>query len=807
MAIESNLAGVARVAFEAQTAEFNRDVDKAERVYVSSTEHMSDSAIKLELAQDRLRRSLAKGPNAAREQARALLAVRQAERELAGQTDKTTRELQQQERQMGRVTRGVVAGSGVFHGLGRSVAFASGTFLGGAGLVYALRSTLEAGRDAEASQGRVAVAVRNAGLEYGRYRDQITQTITKQSQLSAFDDEDLSDAFAKVVIRTRDVGKALEALDTITNTARGRQISLEAATQLWIKASLGQVGQLRRVGIEVAKNATAQELLTKLQETYAGQAVRYGREGAGAQERLGVAIENTEETIAQGLLPTVTDLSNEISDWLSKSKNQERLQHDVNAAVKTGTSVVKGLADGLRIVKDVAEPVVDALGGIEKAAQLALIVGIVAKARKAALGFLPLQASSAATATKGVRDAAIFGRAWDVATRPRVMTVAERIAPYGGGPGVPAPGPTTTRGGRFPKIPFTLGLNGPTAVAGAVLISGGAQGGRQDAYTPKKYPRIASALAQAERDGEYPPGFLDVVREALGGNFNGKSIRDLTPAQLQRIETNLRPQRVGAEGGDRDRPNQGRAVDRPARRPTTRGGRGGRRGDGLSPIQRLELTASQAELTTNDLRDDLKAARDIEAHYAKIASNEKLKGDKLFQARQDLLQAQQRTKGIEDQIAADRQAAEETAAAKRRADREKLAATRKRIREAEARETARMVKATEDALPGNSPYANTSKGFAKGAITPAEARRRTAAAKAKAPDDSITQLRQEMGDIFRDFMQWQIDVLKNGSNVLGGNLPTHVLEQLTREQTGVMKQAFLGPRTPRRELDEAVMAW
>lgn len=74
------------------------------------------------------------------------------------------------------------------------------------------------------------------------------------------------------------------------------------------------------------------------------------------------------------------------------------------------------------------------------------------------------------------------------------------------------------------------------------------------------------------------------------------------------------------------------------------------------------------------------------------------------------------------------------------------------------------------------------------------------------PDDGPTA--DDLGALFRDFMRWQTDMLRNGPNVTGGNLGTHVLEQLTREQTSVLKGALTGPpRGAGRALDEAVMAW
>jgi len=107
------------------------------------------------------------------------------------------------------------------------------------------------------------------------------------------------------------------------------------------------------------------------------------------------------------------------------------------------------------------------------------------------------------------------------------------------------------------------------------------------------------------------------------------------------------------------------------------GGGGGTTGDGLTRFQRLTLAAQAAD-NSGDLRAELRASKALEAYYAQIASNKKLHGDKLFQARQDLLNQQGRTQAIEDQIAADAQQAQQTATTKRKASRAKLEAARKK---------------------------------------------------------------------------------------------------------------------------------
>src|SRR5205823_6470832 len=137
----SQLAAVARVAFESVgVGEVTRDLENVEHKFRGSAGQMSDAAIRVQLAQERLQRTLRQGPGAYRQQASAELALRRAERELASETGSLNRQLgrhvgalNQTEHSLGRAGRGAIAGSGLFRGLGRSIAFASSTFLGGAG--------------------------------------------------------------------------------------------------------------------------------------------------------------------------------------------------------------------------------------------------------------------------------------------------------------------------------------------------------------------------------------------------------------------------------------------------------------------------------------------------------------------------------------------------------------------------------------------------------------------------------------------------------------------------------------------------
>lgn len=316
-------------------------------------------------------------------------------------------------RDFGRTTRGVIAGSGVFRSLGRSIAFASASFLGGAGIIAAVKSTVQAAAKAEAVLGQTEVAVKSAGQSWVAYARQIQDVALAQSKLSAFEDERLLETFSRFIRRTKDVTLALKLNALAANVARGRHIELELASQLVLKASIGAAGALRRLGIDAKKGATAAQLLAILQQKYAGAAAAYGRTASGAQERFRVAIENVQEAIGKGLLPQITELLNKATDWLNNTRNQER----ITTALKKG---IHALGEGFSIAYTLAKPLVQLvsdlagkLGGWKTTIEL--LVGAWIGFKAAGIGAavaVQFANIAAAAGTKAAWRAALIATGW-----------------------------------------------------------------------------------------------------------------------------------------------------------------------------------------------------------------------------------------------------------------------------------------------------------------------------------------------------------------------------------------------------------
>ena len=815
MPIQSNLAGLARVSYEAVgLADFRGDNDAAERSYVQATSHMSDSAVKLELASERLRRALAKGPSASREQARALLAVRAAEREVAVETGRATAQLDRQNRELTETRTRATAAGGALRSLRSGIAIASGGLLGTTGLLFGLRAVVNAAGEAETAEGRLEIAYRNSGVEFDRNADAVERALAARSRLSAFDDEDLSDSLAKVIVRTRDHGKALEALNDITDVARGRQISLEAATQLWIKASLGQAGQLRRVGIEVDKNATSEQLLAKLRQTYAGQAVQYANSERAARERANVSLENAGEIIGRSLTPAIAAGAHELSDWLDKQAKSGELQRNVNEAIETGSEVVRGLAGAFRIVKGAVDPVVDALGGVENTVKTLGVLWVGLKA-KAILGFAGTALASRTTSAKMVVDATAAGRAWDIATRPRTMMVTTTTTgppgpatPGPQGPGspnvpIPIPGTRPRRGGRSVvervgqygrRIPNAVralpGGLGPSLILGSFSFFA-TQGQGQAAYDPRSGKFFL--VVNGERAGELTEELVQRYDPALWARTAGQRAASTISGAVGRVARSFGNATVTGERGASDVTGFSRSG----------GGTSGAGARRTTADIRLDISRA---LTTPETTDEERLYREQISRYQadirmferrKSLTNqqkqtlERLYGD--LGAAQSALDSirEQREQGLADQ--------QETARARRKEQRENAAAKK---RAADARERAQIERAyRDDLIDAGASIRNPN------LVAGTGGRRRSTISRpgrgAAATNDPSVITRDELGVIFRDFMA-AIVASESRSSVAGGSISTHVLESLTREQTNVLRDAVTRPRMGSRGLDEAI---
>ena len=809
---DSNLAGVARVAFEAAgVADFTRDNERAEQSYRSATDGMSDAAIRLELANERLRRELAKGPQASRAQARALLDVRRAERELTEETNRGTRAQERHQRELRQSARSATAGAGAFRGLGRQIAFTAGTFLGASGLIYGIKGALDASSNLneQVSKSRVVFGAATREVEawaknaLGLANDQALETAGSIGALLRPLGV-LEDRSAKISTRLTDLG---------TDLASFYNTDVQSALDAIRSGLVGEIEPLRRYGVILSATKVEQAAMAATGKTNAKALtdqekalarVRiileqtklahgdYSRtiEGSANQEReLQKNWRNTQILLGQTLQPTYNELLRTINRWLGDSENQERIQRDVNRAVEAGVGAFKAIRGAIDDARSVVEPLVDSLGGIENALKLIGVAWVTWKARSV-LGFTVTAASSRTASVKMIADATAAGRAWDWATRPRFMSVTT----VGGG--VPAPGraptgpaPTTPRGRTVPGV---LGIHpGVIAAVGGVLLYNAVSGSPSQAAGGFGEPVATTGDGRRiYRKG----GLLYVDGPGPGAKGSPITVRGGGGQRITmyRFESGSRPEDIPAPGEGRQP-----APPVPRAKPGAAGGAGS--GNGSTASRRtmadIQLDIARAR-TTPGTADDEKLVRELVGRLRAQAA--------VFERRKTLTKSQRATlerlygeiASAENELEGYEQEREDALerqrdrAQQRRKDRAQRAAARERTRLAEME---RITKRQRESAAKSAGLARWGWGAS---ATLAKAGR---AAKGKNEVSELERAQRALADAELRNAEFRRITREFGSNVMTGSQPG------TAPATVIVNQNFKAPTTDRHR--EARMAW
>lgn len=317
----------------------------------------------------------------------------------------------------------------------------------------AVKDFTDAAKESEVSGAKMRAQLKASGLSFKQHGDEIDRVIAKQSKLSGLDDEDLQDSFTNLVRVTGDVNKALNLNAVASDFARAKNMDVAKAGELVGKVAGGNIGILGRYGIQVKKGATETEALALLQEKFAGQAKAYGDTAAGAQEKFAVTIGNVKETLGAALLPTLTDVTNKVNDFVSgmmdgtgaggefadKAVAAFETVKDVAGTVwpvlRDGGEVALGLfTTGFERAKTVVEAFGDGVSAIQDWArehrdQINSVVDTIRSTLGGAIDWLRTALPAAFEAVKGaITSTFTFISDWITRNRDTIIGVAQTIA-------------------------------------------------------------------------------------------------------------------------------------------------------------------------------------------------------------------------------------------------------------------------------------------------------------------------------------------------------------------------------------------
>lgn len=302
-------------------------------------------------------------------------------------------------RDITKASRGALAGSGVFRSLGRSIAFASAGFLGGAGITAAFKSIIN-------ETSKVQEETEKAGVLFGRNAKQVEHwsgTLAQAFGVSKGAALEASGQFANMMRPLGVSEKSAARMSTRLVELAADMASFNnvkpAETLQALQAGLaGQVRPLRRFGVSLSdarlkheaflmgiykgkgilmpqqKMLAAYNIILKDTKLQQGDVARNTGSLSVAQSKLTAAIQNTEAGLGQALLPTLVQYTNRAAKWLNNTQNQARIQHDFNVALHYAKVGLEAVLHGVRIAASVFRTLGRAVGGTKN--EFKILIGL-----------------------------------------------------------------------------------------------------------------------------------------------------------------------------------------------------------------------------------------------------------------------------------------------------------------------------------------------------------------------------------------------------------------------------------------------
>ncbi len=406
-------------------------------------------ASKLRIAQLQTNLASASGFEA---QSAATVALQREQGRLArtyGETTVATRGFsnasKESERDLNKLVRGGLAGSGALSALGRSLAFASTGFIAFATGATIIKASITAAQDEAVAQRQVATQLKTSGKSWKDYGYQIDSVLLKESHLAGFTKAELLNAFGYLVRIGGNVQKSLHLTALAADVARARSISLQSASIALAKALGGSATALRRLGIIVPKNVSTTQALAFVTAKFAGQA----EAGTTASEKFHATLVDTGAVIGKALLPTFNRLAISLSNWLAKMNESGRLQKDVNTIVHDAGAVFHTLGTAIKDVDKVTGSFKNTLELVLALRLSSIVIGWVSSLAKLELAWRGV--GTAATAAAG-QEAVAAGAAAGAAGAAGATGVVARVGAYTAAGAAAARGGAGLSLGRFAAI-------------------------------------------------------------------------------------------------------------------------------------------------------------------------------------------------------------------------------------------------------------------------------------------------------------------------------------------------------------------
>ncbi len=287
------------------------------------------------------------------------------------------------ERDLNKVVRGGLAGSGIFGKMGRSLAFASSGFIAFAVGAELITKSITNAEEFEKATNSLRVAIQHTGGDVAKLQPRYEATAKAAARFGVTEVE-ATTSLARATVLTGNAASAQRAYQEalVISKATGKDFNLVLTATS--KAQAGITTSLRRYGVLVDANMSGTDQFRLVMKRFGGQAAA----NTTSLERLRAQFSNALTTIGVKLLPAVNQLADGFAKWLEKMNRSGKLQSDVVKGMKAITFVATPLVSSIKELATAVGLLNDAWGKLSDLQKGGGIKGLFAGVPAAGFGFL-----------------------------------------------------------------------------------------------------------------------------------------------------------------------------------------------------------------------------------------------------------------------------------------------------------------------------------------------------------------------------------------------------------------------------------
>ena len=207
-------------------------------------------------------------------------------------------------------------------------------------VVAVIGSAVKAAIEDQAAQASLARQIKASTKATDAQIASVEEYISSLGQSVAVSDDQARPAFQTLVVATKDLTKAQDLLNIALDVSAATGSDLASTADALAKGFAGNMKPLAALSPElkllIKEGASLDEVLTVLQTNFGGAAVAAGNTAAGGMKKLGIAFDETKESIGEAFLPIMLKLQPVVEKFAAwAEKNPELL-----AAVIAGMGIL-----------------------------------------------------------------------------------------------------------------------------------------------------------------------------------------------------------------------------------------------------------------------------------------------------------------------------------------------------------------------------------------------------------------------------------------------------------------------------------